>query len=156
MIRYQLKCRKGHQFEAWFRSSDDFDAQAKRKHVACPTCGSTSVSKAIMAPSVAKSTRSRKSAPDHPAAPAGAGSETVQLANTEQRQMTAMMRALRDEVLAQSEYVGPRFAEEARRIHNEETPARGIYGEATRDEVRELSDDGIDVFPLPVLPDDKN
>jgi hypothetical protein len=66
------------------------------------------------------------------------------------------MRKLRDEMLAKSDYVGPRFAEEARRIHNEEAPPRGIHGEATADEVAELKEEGVKVYPVPVLPDDHN
>jgi hypothetical protein len=76
--------------------------------------------------------------------------------SSEQREMLAKMRQLRDEVLAKSDYVGPRFAEEARRIHAEGEATRGIYGEATGDEVRSLAEDGIEVYPVPVLPGDKN
>jgi hypothetical protein len=67
-----------------------------------------------------------------------------------------MMRKLRDEVIAKSEYVGPRFAEEARKIHNEEVEERGIYGEATPSEVKDLAEDGIEIYPIPVLPEDHN
>ena len=78
------------------------------------------------------------------------------MVNASQRELMQMMRKLRDEVVAKSEYVGPRFAEEARKIHNDETQARGIYGEATEHEVRELAEDGVEVYPLPVLPEDHN
>jgi hypothetical protein len=76
--------------------------------------------------------------------------------NGEQRKLLGTMRKLRDEMLAKSDYVGPRFAEEARRIHNEEVPARGIHGEATPDEVAELKEEGVKIYPVPVLPDDHN
>jgi hypothetical protein len=78
------------------------------------------------------------------------------MVNASQRELMQMMRKLRDEVIAKSEYVGPRFAEEARKIHEEEKEPRGIYGEATEREVRELAEDGVEVYPLPVLPEDQN
>lgn len=159
MIRYRLQCDKDHQFEAWFRNAEAFDRQSARRQVLCPTCGSDQVSKAIMAPSVITSKEpARKPRP----APAPAPAETQpssppqRMVNASQRDLILMMRKLRDEVLSRSEYVGPRFAEEARRIHNEETEARGIYGEATDREVEELAEEGVEVYPLPVLPEDHN
>jgi hypothetical protein len=155
MIRYSLTCKKGHDFEGWFASSAAFERQQKTKQIACPTCGSTSVEKALMAPNVVTSKTSSK-AVETPV-PAGAPAEQRQLVMTaEQRALIQQMRKLRDEVLAKSDYVGPRFAEEARRIHSEEEKPRGIYGEATPSEVESLVEDGIDVYPLPVLPDDQN
>lgn len=161
MIRYRLKCERSHEFEGWFASSDAFEKQRKKKLVACPKCNSHKVDKALMAPSVVtseKKGRSRKrSAPAAPvpapeAAPAGQGL----MFNAEQREILKRMKQMRDEVLAKSEYVGPRFAEEARKIHNKETETRGIYGEADPAEVKSLVEDGVDVYPIPVLPDDHN
>jgi hypothetical protein len=162
MIRYRLQCDKAHQFEAWFRNAETFDRQAARHQVLCPECGSVEVTKAIMAPSVITSKsvahQSRPSpAPEpspvpQPTPPAAA----QRMVNAGQRELMQMMRKLRDEVVAKSEYVGPRFAEEARKIHNEEAEARGIYGEATEHEVKELAEDGVEVYPLPVLPEDHN
>lgn len=164
MIRYQLQCAKGHAFEGWFRSSGDFDAQAKKRHVTCPTCGTAKVEKALMAPSVV--TSKAKSKRQHPAttddatseAPAAAPADTSPrlVATPEQREMLRQMREIRDQVLQKSDYVGPRFAEEARKIHSEETPSRGIHGEATPAEVKSLAEDGIEVYPVPILPDDQN
>ncbi len=167
MIKYQLQCAKGHGFEGWFRSSDDYDRQRKRRLVTCPACGGTKVEKAIMAPSVvtsekAKSARKKKAreiavAHPEPAAPPSAPQPQGLSFTPEQREILGRMRKLRDEVLKSSDYVGPRFAEEARRIHEEaEPPTRGIHGEATPEEVKSLIEDGIDVLPIPVLPDDKN
>jgi len=158
MIRYQLNCAEGHTFEAWFRSSKGYDAQVQRKQVTCPVCGSVEVKKAIMSPRVARARARRPAAPaGAPPAPSGAAApEPQHMLNGEQRKLLNQMRQLRDEMLAKSDYVGPRFAEEARRIHNEESPARGIHGEATPEEVAELKEEGVDICPVPVLPDDHN
>lgn len=148
MIRYSLECDQNHTFEGWFRNSADFDRQAKRKLVTCPECGSAKVTKALMAPSVATG-RSK--------------SKEVSVANSEataearkRQELVALMRKLRAEVEKNAEYVGPRFAEEARKMHHEEAEKRGIYGEATPDEARELHEDGIEFYPLPKLPEDQN
>jgi hypothetical protein len=166
MIRYKLACPKSHEFEVWFPSSDACEAQIARKLVACPTCGSTKVSKALMAPSVVTSERKAKrpARKSRQPAAASAGEPQAPTANTvaaqmlsgPQREMLQQLREMRDKILADTEYVGPRFAEEARKIHSEEAPGRGIYGEATAEEVKELTSEGIDVFPVPVLPEDHN
>lgn len=163
MIKYRLTCQKAHEFEGWFGSSKAFDQQVKKKLVTCPVCGSFKVEKALMAPSVVtsenKTRRKRQAAKEAGAAPAEA-TETASprvMASPEQREMLREMRKLRDAILAKSEYVGPRFADEARRIHNEEKDQpRGIYGEASPTEVKSLVEDGIEVYPVPVLPDDHN
>jgi hypothetical protein len=167
MIRYRLACPKRHEFEAWFPSSAACDTQVKKKLVACPTCGSTKVSKALMAPSVVTSERKAKrpgrqrkteeieataaSRQSEPAAPVA-----THMLSAPQREMLQQLKMMRDKILADAEYVGPRFAEEARKIHQEEASGRGIYGEASPDEVKELASEGIDVFPIPVLPEDHN
>ena len=167
MIHYTLQCAKGHSFEGWFQSSDAFDKQAKKKLVACPKCGSIKVERGLMVPSVVTGrkkdeTRARRRAAVAAASAAvreetgAAAAEKTLVADPEQRQILRELKKLRDAVLAKSEYVGPRFAEEARRIHNEETPARGIHGEASVDDVKALVEDGIEVHPIPVLPDDTN
>jgi len=147
MIRYALQCRKGHAFEAWFKSSGAFDEQAKSGKVLCAVCGSKKVEKALMAPNVA--VRSEDSVPvaQTPANPAR---------DTMRREMMALMRKLRSEVEKNAEYVGPQFADEARKIHHEEAPARGIYGEASPEDVRGLQEEGIEFYPLPRLPEDQN
>lgn len=158
MIRYRLKCDRRHEFEGWFANSAAFDRQAKRGHVTCPRCGSPKVQKALMAPSIAKSStrkRVQKAPEQSPAAGQGpAPMETHRLAA--HGELAAAMRKLRAEIEAKSEYVGPRFPEEARKIHYEEVPARGIHGEATREEAQALSEEGIEFFPLPILPEDRN
>jgi hypothetical protein len=152
MIRYRLKCEKHHEFEGWFTNSAAFDRQAKRGLVTCPRCGTHKVQKALMTPGIAKGAKRKRSEPA-PAAQAAA-QEIHRLAA--HGELAAAMRKLRTEIEAKSEYVGPRFPEEARKIHYEEVPARGIYGEATREEAKALSEEGIEFFPLPILPEDQN
>jgi hypothetical protein len=169
MIRYRLKCDKRHEFEAWFASSAAFDRQVKRGQVSCPRCGTVKVNKTLMAPSIvkgAKRARAEKAPENAPEAapetaqgpaaaqPAAAQLDTHRLAA--HGTLGAAMRKLRAEIESKSEYVGPRFSEEARKIHYEEAPARGIYGEATREEAQALSEEGIEFFPLPSLPEDHN
>ncbi len=155
MIRYSLQCDKGHAFEGWFRSSDDFDRQRKRGLVSCALCDSTKVNKSLMAPSVSASTR-RKGGRAAAAVPATSSPQQAAPASAEQKEALSRLRQLRDEIVGKSEYVGPRFAEEARKIHFEDAPARGIYGEASADEVKSLHEDGVECYPLPTFPEDKN
>lgn len=152
MIRYRLRCKKGHEFDAWFASSSAFEKQAKAKLLNCAKCGSTQVAKALMAPKVAKRTAKEKSAKE-PSREA-AKPETHRVAA--HGELMAAMRKLRAEIEAKSEYVGPRFSDEARKIHYAEVPARGIHGEATAEEAKALSEEGIEFFPLPILPEDHN
>ncbi|PZN50386.1 MAG: DUF1178 domain-containing protein [Proteobacteria bacterium] len=141
MIRFSLICEREHEFEGWFRSNDDFETQKKRGFVDCPTCGSRKVDKALMAPAIST----------------GAKQEKIALAMGEaQRQALAQLRALSRKIRENADYVGDRFAEEARRIHFGESEARGIYGEATSEEVRGLIEDGVDFMPIPMLPEDRN
>lgn len=141
MISFNLVCDAGHRFDGWFRSNADFDGQAGRGLVACPTCHSTKISKALMAPAVSTARRQEK----------------VTLAvGDEQRQMLAKLKEMADAVRQNAEYVGDKFADEARKIHFGETDRRGIYGEASHDEVRGLAEDGVEFMPLPVFPEDRN
>jgi hypothetical protein len=158
MIKYTLQCEREHGFESWFPSGVAYDAQRKRGLVLCPECGSKKISKALMAPNLG--TRQNKkpdpaSARTTAVAVAGPSKVAAQLSERQQAILT-MMRELRKEVEANAENVGPNFAEEARKIHHDEAPARGIYGEATVDEAKALHEEGIDVYPLPLLPEDKN
>lgn len=164
MIRYALQCKKGHSFDGWFQNSAAYDKQAKRKLITCPKCGSAEVSKALMAPRLTTGKQKDKARREVAAraavarAGAAAPAEAVAAAQltAEQKEVVGLMRKLRQEVEQNAEYVGPRFAEEARKIHDEEAPARGIYGEASFAEVKDLRDDGIECFPLPTLPEDNN
>jgi hypothetical protein len=173
MIRYRLQCPDDHTFDAWFPNSDAFDSQAKRGLVACAACGSTKIEKALMAPSVG--TKSNKKAErrianpkaDLAASPVAAdlpvvAANSVALTGDAAhralvaQELVTLMRKVRAELQAKAEYVGPNFAEEARKIHYDEAPNRGIYGEASRDDVVALLDEGIDIMPLPTVPEDKN
>jgi hypothetical protein len=148
MIRYRLQCKTGHEFEAWFKNSGAYDRQADRGQVLCLECGSANVSKAPMAPSVA--TRKREAATAVAAHPEAARHADAQ------RKILALMREMRARVERNAEYVGPRFAEEARKMHFNEIETRSIYGEATLDDARQLAEDGIEFCPLPRLPEDQN
>ena len=153
MILYRLKCRRGHQFEAWFANGAAFDVQEKRGLLSCPNCGTSKVEKALMAPRIGKRGKARAKPAETPAeAPPKPERQRV-AAHSE---LASTMRKLRAEIEAKSEYVGPRFVEEARKIHYEEVPARGIHGEATAEEAKALQEEGIEFFPLPVLPEDRN
>jgi len=153
MIKYRLVCGAAHEFEGWFKSSDAFECQSALNQVACPSCGATDVTKAVMAPAVRTGVARRAADTGIPAAAspqAPAPHAYVPPA------MAEIVRKVRAEVAKSAEYVGGRFAEEARRIHYEERPERGIYGEATAGEVAELDAEGITVFPLPTLPEEHN
>ena len=154
MIRYHLACKAGHEFEAWFSSSEDFDRQKRKNLVECPRCGEREVGKRLMAPAVATSRR-REARAEAPAAPAAPGTALAAL-SAEQRQLLAKMRELRQTLIASSEDVGERFPEEARKIHYGEKKPRGIHGKATFADAAELAEEGIEVMPLPDLPSDRN
>jgi len=158
MIKYALQCQKGHGFEAWFTSSTAYDKQAGRGQIACPRCGSTKVEKALMAPNVSPRTRRKgtDAARVKPASKPVPAATPAAMPPEIPREVIDLMRKVRSEVVAKADYVGPRFAEEARKIHHEETPARGIYGEATAEDAKALVEEGIEFYPLPTLPEDNN
>ena len=133
MIKYQLRCEADHEFEGWFRNSGDFDAQAAQGRMACPVCGSAKVGKAIMSPAIATGESRRGRFSDM------------------RRTIAEAAKRARDYVEKNYDYVGERFPEEARKIHYGETEARGIYGEASGPEVKELLDEGVEVAPMPGL-----
>jgi hypothetical protein len=151
MIKYSLICGAGHEFDAWFQSSGTYDMQSAQNLVVCPSCGSHDVQKALMSPAIA--TRSGRSEP----ALSGACVDSGAIPHAYMPpQIADIVRQIRAEVEKRADYVGPRFAEEARKIHYAETPQRGIYGEATLEEVAGLDEEGIEVFALPVLPEERN
>jgi hypothetical protein len=151
MIRYSLVCEAGHGFESWFPSSDSFDTQVARGLVTCPVCDSTSIAKALMVPSIARTDRDRATT----APPVEAEAPMALIAEPE-RQIRAMLKALHEHVVASAEHVGARFPEEARKIHYGESEGRSIYGEASPAEARALIEEGIEVAAIPILPDDRN
>lgn len=138
MIVFDLICDNEHTFEAWFKDSKAFDRQRRKKEVACPICDSTKVEKALMAPNIATSeVRDRAQQ-----------SEKMVMAANMRRMLTEVRKAVEENC----EYVGPAFAEEARKIHYGEEDQRGIYGEATKEEAEELREEGIEFGELPWLP----
>ena len=147
MIHYDLTCEKGHAFDGWFRNSAAYDEQAAQGLVSCTMCGSVKVEKQLMAPGIpVKSNRKEQ------------GPQKMVSAPVDPRlaQLVEMVREMRKHVEENAEYVGDRFAEEARKIHYEEAEHRGIYGEATPAEAEALAEEGIAVHPLPRLPEDGN
>ncbi|MHB2169441.1 DUF1178 family protein [Alsobacter sp. R-9] len=154
MIRYALACEAGHEFESWFRDSASYDSQKAAGFVTCPACGSAKVEKQIMAPSVARTDHERRGLP----VPATTPEAPVPMAlmSERERAFRELVRALRKHVAENAEHVGPRFAEEARKMHEGLAEFRAIYGEATVEEARALAEEGIDALPLPFLPDEAN
>lgn len=167
MIRYALACDRGHEFDSWFPSASSFDAQVDKGLVECPACASKTIRKQLMAPSVRTaapaslpSPASDPNAPppapaSEPAAPPAA-SQPVALLSERDQAMRAMLRAVRDHVTKNADYVGTGFADEARRMHYGETEHRSIYGEANALDAKALLDEGIEVHALPPAPDDRN
>ena len=151
MIRYSLACEAAHSFESWFRDGAAYDEQRERGLLTCPVCGSIKVEKAIMAPQVARKDREAAPPTSEAATPA-----PVALLTPEQTQLRAKLRELRELMTQNSDNVGDKFAQEARRMHFGEIEHRPIHGEANREEVSALLDDGIEVMPLPGLPEDRN
>jgi hypothetical protein len=176
MIHYQLRCAGGHDFDGWFRDSAAFDVQAQAGFVECPTCGGTEVSKRLMAPAIPKKGARRRpevapppgnaaeapAAAPPPAPPAsGQPREPGMVAGPLPAQVVALLQRLRGEVERNCEYVGPNFADAARRLHKQQEEGiqgegnsipRGIYGEATDAEAEALRDEGIDVARIPWVP----
>jgi hypothetical protein len=170
MIRYALRCERGHEFESWFKNSAAYDNQTKRGLISCPGCGSAKVEKAIMAPRLARNESA--DAEPHPAAsatpppaPSGLpvpmpfappGKGTVAIMSPQERELRKKLKELREHIVKNADYVGQRFPEQARKIHYGETEHRSIYGEASAEEAKELHEEGIAFHPLPILPDEFN
>jgi hypothetical protein len=155
VIHYALVCEAGHTFDSWFANSAEYDKQIRRGLIACPICGSTGVEKSIMAPALA---RSRKAAlPEPPAATERAPEQApAAMLSQQERELRVKLKELRDHLIKNADYVGPKFPEEARRMHYGEIEHRSIYGEASPDEAKSLSEEGIEFHPLPRLPDERN
>lgn len=147
MMHYQLRCSAEHTFDGWFRDSAAFDMQAQQGLVSCPACGDTAVNRALMAPRIAKG------------GPVVDSSGTAEPVPTSEKtgvavpdHVRAMLQKLRAEVERNCDYVGPNFAEEARRIHRGESDKHGIYGESTAEQAEALADEGIEVARIPWVP----
>lgn len=133
MILFKLKCSAAHEFEAWFRDGATYERQAGRGLISCPDCGDTAIEKAPMAPRLGRST-------------------AREIVSPSPEQVRRMLQELRRRVESHCDYVGDRFAEEARRIHSGQAEARGIYGEATEQDAQALADEDIEVARIPWVP----
>ena len=141
MIRYDLVCENEHFFESWFKDSKSYQKQMYDNEIFCPECDSSNISKSLMAPGIPKKTNTKNS---------------NVIANSSSRSINDAIRKIRDEIKKNSEYVGDQFPEEARKIHYNEAEMRSIYGKASKKEITELVDEGIDIIQIPEIPDDKN
>jgi hypothetical protein len=148
MIRYTLTCAGGHGFDSWFQNAAAFGALQAAGQLACPVCGAVEVEKAMMAPTVVQG---RPRAGTDAPAPSATAATRPSLA-TPQSDLEAAIAALRRQIEENSDYVGLNFVAEARRMHDGDTPARPIHGEARPDEARKLIEDGVPVAPLPFVP----
>lgn len=173
MIRYALQCERGHAFESWFQDSASFDKQAKRGLVACPICNTIKVEKSIMAPQIPRKGRTteqrageekamratarRKKSADAEAAVAPAAPPSPEpLLMAQEKELLAKLKELRDHIKANADNVGEQFPEQARKMHYGEIEHRPIYGDASPTEAKALIEEGVEVMPMPVLPEDRN
>jgi hypothetical protein len=171
MIRYTLICGQRHEFESWFANSAAYDKQVKRGLVTCPSCGSAEVEKALMAPRLTRSHAlshgegpgelHRESAkPAQPSVEAAPGPKQrptpVAMMTAQEQELRQKLRELREHLVKNAENVGPRFPEEARKMHYGEAEHRSIYGVASAQDAEALHEEGIAFSALPVLPDDRN
>ena len=152
MIRYRLGCAEDHRFETWFRDSAAFDEQVERGLLACPVCGTSEVTKSIMAPAVVGAGKGAATSVPSASEPGRPGP----LLDPRQRMMREAVRAMRDKIMAEGHDVGKSFPKEARDMHEGAVPMRPIRGEATPDEARGLLEDGIMILPIPPAPEELN
>lgn len=153
MMHYQLRCGHGHEFDSWFKDSLGYERQSRRGMIECPTCGDVKIERALMAPNVPSKNRSSRPAEAVPEAtpvplqnvPMAAGGQIPD-------HVRGMLQRMRAEVEKNCDYVGPQFADEARKIHRGESDRRGIYGETTPEQAEALSDEGIEVAAIPWVP----
>ena len=162
MIRYSLTCGRKHDFEIWFKNSADYDKQAKRGLVTCPACGSAKVEKALMAPALGRGVKKNvhvpvAEAPPTTEAPVPVENKTpVAMISPQEQEFRAKLKELRDHLTKNADNVGAKFPEEARKMHYGESKHRSIYGEASPQEAKELLEEGVELHPLPVLPEERN
>jgi hypothetical protein len=150
MIHYQLRCEQAHEFDGWYRDSGAFEKLTAAGMVECPVCGTEKVARALMAPAIAKARMPRAEEPAVVALPPPPQQQAA--AGPIPAQMVALLQKMRAEVEKNCDYVGPGFADEARKMHKGETEFRGIYGEASDTDAEELREEGIDIARLPWVP----
>jgi hypothetical protein len=161
MIVFDLKCRNGHQFEAWFSNAAGFERLKKAGHVACAVCGSSKIEKALNAPNITPSKRKAAAATSKPADPAqppsapqqpalsGPGRYANDPAGAKVGELMKQLSELRVQIEKNCDYVGPEFAEEARKMHYGEAEKRNIYGEASDVDAKDLAEEGIEISRIP-------
>jgi hypothetical protein len=154
MIKYRLRCANDHAFESWFKDSATYERQEKRKLLECPVCGNAKVERAIMAPNVGRkgSARSEPAAAPPPETTPAPSAPAVVPAPAMPPEVRKMLLELRQQVETNCDYVGDKFADEARKIHYGETDKRGIYGETSEEEAAALADEGVEFGRLPWVP----
>lgn len=168
MIRYALVCERKHTFESWFPNSASYDKQVKRGLLSCPVCGSEDIEKAIMAPQIARKDRGvdrgaeremaaiEAQTPTDPMPADKPAQNQVAMMSPQEHEFRQKLKELRDHVTKNADYVGPQFPDQARKMHYGEIEQRSIYGEASAEDVKDLSEEGIEFHALPILPDDRN
>jgi hypothetical protein len=164
VIKYALACDKGHQFESWFADSAAYDKQVKRKLVTCPVCNSAKVEKAIMAPRLGAGAKKRAMPlapmtdpmPVPAAVPGATDAAPMAMISPQEREFRTKLKELRDHLVKNSDDVGKQFPEVARKMHYGEIEHRSIYGEASPKDAKEMLEEGIELHPLPILPEDRN
>ena len=148
MIHYDLRCSEDHAFDGWFKDSAAFERLAKRGLLECPHCGGSKVERALMRPAVARGETPPAPAP----VPQPPEPRTAVAGGPMPAQMRAMLQRMRAEVEKNCDYVGPQFAEEARKIHRGESDKRGIYGETSPEQAEALAEEGIEFSRIPWVP----
>ena len=161
MIRYALACDKGHVFESWFQNSAAYDTQVKAALITCPVCNSAKVEKTLMAPGVVGAKKRAGAPPASPPSPRPAADTAdtatpVAMMSPQEQEFRKKLKELRDHLTKNADYVGQKFPEEARKMHYGDIEHRSIYGEATPGQARELLEEGIEIHPLPIVPDERN
>ena len=151
MILFELRCQKDHHFEGWFRDGKGFETQTKAGKLVCPVCGNRRIEKAMMAPRIGKAARSKSAKPDMANLPVPSPAPVPPAQQVEMKAVQ-MLREMRKQIEANCDYVGPGFAEEARKIHYGEAEARGIYGETSAEEAEALDEEGIEFARVPWVP----
>lgn len=146
MIQFTLKCDQDHRFDSWFKSAAAFDALAQAGHISCAVCGSSQVTKGMMAPRVSTGKTSAEVAPE------AKDNAPVPMLSEPDGEIEKAIKALRKKVEASSDYVGADFVKEARAMHTGEKPERSIYGEARLDQAKELAEEGVQLMALPFRP----
>jgi|SRR5579875_631779 hypothetical protein len=160
MIKFALRCAHGHEFESWFQSGEAFETQSKSGRILCPLCQAKDVTKAIMSPAIASRSGTEETKPvaqgQVPSNSQAPSNSNVALLDPRDIEARAMLNAFRRYILKETEDVGTRFAEEARKIHDGLVQERPIHGQANVEEARALIEEGIAVLPIPPSPDEFN